>query len=143
VRDLPAPSRDAGFGAEVTTALAQRRDWLVAEGYATRDAAGRFTPATEMLRRLERDELRAVAERLSAESGKAYRDVRPGETIEGVYRRPLDLASGRFAMIETERAFALVPWRDVLERNRGKEVSGAMRGRTMSWTLNQQRGLER
>ncbi|WP_031555674.1 DUF3363 domain-containing protein [Parvularcula oceani] len=143
VRTLPAPGRDAGFGAEVTTALAHRRDWLVTEGYATRDAAGRFTPATEMLRRLERDELRAVAERLSAESGKAFRDVRPGETIEGIYRRPLDLASGRFAMIETERAFALVPWRDVLERNRGKEVSGVMRGRMMSWTLNRQRGLGR
>ena len=87
--------------------------------------------------------MRTVGERLATETGKTHREISPGQTVEGVYRCPLDLASGRFAMIETERAFALVPWRDVLERNRGKEVSGVMRGRTVSWTLNRHRGLTR
>jgi hypothetical protein len=44
--------------------------------------------------------------------------------IEGIYRRHVDLASGRFAVIEKSREFTLVLWRPVLERNLGKSVSG-------------------
>ena len=143
VGERPPPSRDVGLGAEVTTALGQRRDWLVAEGYAVRDGAGRFVPRAKMLARLETDELREVGERLSSEVGKPHRPLRYGEAVEGTYRRPVQLASGRYALIEADREFALVPWRDVLERNRGKEVSGLMRGRTVSWTLSRQHGLER
>lgn len=35
--------------------------------------------------------------------------------------------------------FTLVPWRPVLERQIGKEVSGIMRGRDVSWTFGRQR----
>lgn len=50
------------------------------------------------------------------------------------------LASGRFALIENAREFTLVPWRPVLERELGREVTGVMRGRTVSWSLGRRRG---
>jgi Protein of unknown function (DUF3363) len=68
-----------------------------------------------------------------------YADVRPGERIEGVYRRSIELASGRFAVIEKSREFTLVPWRPVLERSLGRQVSGIAREETISWMLGRQR----
>ena len=64
----------------------------------------------------------------------------PGMRIEGIYRRHVDLASGRFAVIEKSREFTLVLWRPVLERNLEKSVSGVMRGDAISRTLGRQRG---
>ncbi len=93
-----------------------------------------------MLPLLQRRELARVASQLSGELGLNYAEVGPGERIEGVYRRRLDLASGRFALIEKPREFTLVPWRPVLERNLGKPVAGIARGDRISWTLGRQRG---
>ena len=45
----------------------------------------------------------------------------------------------RMAVIKNSREFTLVPWRPVLERQIGKEVSGIMRGRDVSWTFGRQR----
>jgi hypothetical protein len=68
-----------------------------------------------------------------------HRQLRQGERIEGVYRRSLELAGGRFAVIEKSREFTLVPWRPVLERNLDMQVSGIMRGDTISWTIGRHR----
>ena len=57
---------------------------------------------------------------LAGELGKPFYQPVPGARIEGVYRRPVDLASGRFALIETSREFTLVPWRPDLERQLGR-----------------------
>ena len=92
-----------------------------------------------MLGTLRRRELTRVAGQLSDELGLDYADVRPGERIEGVYRRSIELASGRFAVIEKSREFTLVPWRPVLERSLGRQVSGIAREETISWTLGRQR----
>jgi hypothetical protein len=70
---------------------------------------------------------------------RSYAEPRPGERVAGVYRRRIDLASGRFALIEKSREFTLVPWRPVLERNLGKPVDGIVRGDTISWTLGRKR----
>jgi hypothetical protein len=43
------------------------------------------------------------------------------------------------AVIENSREFTLVPWRPVLERAIGKQVSGMMRGQDVSWTFGRQR----
>ena len=88
---------------------------------------------------LRRRELSRVAGQLSNELGLRYAETQSGDRIEGVYRRRVDLASGRFALIEKSREFTLVPWRPVLERNLGKPVVGISRGDTISWTLGRQR----
>ncbi len=94
----------------------------------------------DLLAVLRRRELARVATQLSGELGLAYAEPRQGERVEGIYRRRIDLASGRFALIEKSREFTLVPWRPVLERNLGKPVEGLARGDTISWTLGRRRG---
>jgi len=70
----------------------------------------------------------------------SYVETKSGEKVEGIYRRDVDLASGRFAVVEKAREFTLVPWRPVLERPLGKHVSGIVRGDTISRSIGRQRG---
>ncbi len=139
VTDAPTPVRDAGFGREVRESLAQRRQWLIEQELA-REEQDRIVYRANMLGLLRRRELARVGAQLSDELGLHYAEIEQGERIEGIYRRRLDLASGRFAVIEKSREFTLVPWRPVLERNLGKQVLGIARGDTISWTLGRQRG---
>jgi hypothetical protein len=88
-----------------------------------------------MLAVLRRREVSRVANQFSEELGLRHTEPRAGEPVEGIYRRRVDLVSGPYALIENAREFTLVPWRPVLERNLGKEVSGIARGETFSWTL--------
>ncbi|MFZ0694020.1 MAG: DUF3363 domain-containing protein, partial [Alphaproteobacteria bacterium] len=139
VADAPTPVRDAGFGREVRESLAQRRQWLIEQELARQEEDQTIYRAN-MLALLRRREVARVGAQLSGELGLRYAEMEQGERIEGIYRRRLDLASGRFAVIEKSREFTLVPWRPVLERNLGKQVSGIARGNTISWTLGRQRG---
>lgn len=139
VADAPVPLRDGGFGREVQDALARRRQWLVEQELA-RDEQDRTIYRANMLGILRRRELTRAGAQLSGELGLDFAEVRPSERVEGIYRRSLDLASGRFAVIEKSPEFTLVPWRPVLERSLGKQVSGIVRGDTVSWTLGRQRG---
>jgi type IV secretory pathway VirD2 relaxase len=139
VAEKPVALRDLGFGREVRDALTRRRQWLIEQGFA-REEQDRTLYRGNMLTELQSRELKRAAGQLSGELGLAYTEARSGTRIEGIYRRHVDLASGRFAVIEKSREFTLVPWRPVLERNLGKSVSGVMRGDAISWTLGHQRG---
>jgi type IV secretory pathway VirD2 relaxase len=136
--EKPTPLRDGGFGHEVRDALARRRQWLVEQELAREDQ-NRTIYRANMLGILRRRELTHVAGQLSGELGLDYAEARSGERVEGIYRRPLDLVSGRFALIQKSREFALVPWQPVLERSLGKQVAGIVRGETISWTIGRQR----
>jgi type IV secretory pathway VirD2 relaxase len=119
-----------GFGAKVTKALRQRQQWLIEQGLAEQP---------EMLEKLRTRELQRVARQLSRELGLGYAEAEPGDPIDGIYRRPVQVGSARMALIENSREFTLVPWRPVLERRIGREVSGVMRGRDVSWTFGRER----
>ncbi|WP_287459249.1 relaxase/mobilization nuclease RlxS [Sphingomonas sp.] len=134
----PEPLREAGFGREARTALAARRQWLIAEGLA-QEEQGRIVYRANLLAVLRRRELSRIAGQLSDELGLGYAEARPGERIEGIYRRPVELASGRYALIEKSREFTLVPWRPVLDHHLDKQVSGIMRGDAINWTIGRQR----
>jgi type IV secretory pathway VirD2 relaxase len=139
VAEAPVATRNAGFGREVREALARRRQWLIEQGLA-REEQNRVVYRRDVLAILRRRELSRVATQLSGELGLAYAEPQRGKRIEGIYRRRLDLASGRFALIEKSREFTLVPWRPVIERNLGKLVEGIVRGDSISWTLGRKRG---
>jgi len=139
VASAPVATRDVGFGHEVRDALARRRQWLVEQELA-REEPDRVIYRHDLLASLRRRELGRVATQLSRELDLVYAEPRQGEKIEGIYRRRLDLASGRFALIEKSREFTLVPWRPVLERNLGKPVEGTIRRDIVSWTLDRKRG---
>ena len=101
---------------------------------------GRVVVRANLLATLRRRELNRIAGQLSDELGLGYAEAKAGERIEGIYRRPVELASGRYALIERSREFTLVPWRPVLDRHLDKPVSGIMRGDSINWTIGRQRG---
>ncbi|MGV6801874.1 MAG: DUF3363 domain-containing protein [bacterium] len=49
--------------------------------------------------------------------------------------------SERYGIIERSKDFSLEPWREVMNRNMGKKISGMVRGRQISWTLTRGRGI--
>ncbi|BBD01457.1 relaxase/mobilization nuclease RlxS [Sphingobium sp. YG1] len=127
-----SPVRDAGFGREVRTAMAARRQWLVEQQLADPDGAAlRFRQGSiDMLRQRE---LRQAGEHLAEGVGKPFASAGIGERIEGMIARRVDLEGGSYALVERSRDFTLVPWRDVLERNMGKAAAGIMRADGISW----------
>jgi type IV secretory pathway VirD2 relaxase len=140
VSEAPAPVYNAGFGKEVKAAIVQRRQWLMAQGIGEIDDIGLWKPTPKMLNALRRRELLRVAGQLSNKLGLSFVETRNGDRIEGVVKRHVDLAQGRFALIEKSREFTLVPWRDVLEKEIGKQVGGIMRDGGVSWTIGRGRG---
>jgi type IV secretory pathway VirD2 relaxase len=136
--ETPVPLRAAGFGQEARAALDRRRQWLIEQDLA-REEQDQTIYRANMLGLLRRRELNRAAGQLSRELGLDYAEVRSDDRIDGIYRRSVELASGRFAVIEKSREFTLVPWRPVLERGLGKQVSGIARGETISWTIGRQR----
>jgi type IV secretory pathway VirD2 relaxase len=135
----PEPLRDAGFGHDARDAQARRRQWLIAERFAE-EQDGRTVYRPGMLAALQRRELVCVAGQLSDELGKPFGEAKAGERIEGRLARTVEMASGRHALIERSRDFTLVPWRPVLERHVGKNVSGIMRDSGINWTFGRERG---
>jgi type IV secretory pathway VirD2 relaxase len=132
---------EAGFGAEVRTALTQRTERLVGFGLAHhRESQVMF--ARDLLNTLTQRELADAAAQIADQTGLSYRPVKEGDHVSGIYRRRVDLASDRFALIEDGPQFLLVPWRPIVDRRLGREVLGVLRGGGMSWELRRERGLE-
>src|SRR3546814_8148502 len=74
--------------------------------------------------------------------GLPFAEARAGETVEGRYRGAVQIGDAKFALIEKSLEFTLVPWRPVLERALGRQVSGIMRENGISWTIGRDRGIE-
>ena len=135
------PLSGAGFGADVRQALELRADHLVSEGLARRQGQ-RVTFARDLLATLRNRELDGVAKSLIEQSGLPRHEPSEGEPVAGTFRQRLDLASGRFAMIDDGLGFSLVPWTPQLERHHGQTVTGMMTpGGGINWTLGRKRGL--
>ncbi len=133
----PAPT---GFGADVRTALDERRTFLAENGLATRRGQ-RLIFARDLLSTLRDREIIEVGRKLSGETGLEHRPVQDGDSVRGVIRRSVMLASGRFAVLDDGVGFSLVPWKPMLEQRLGQAVSGVMRGGSVSWDLSRQRGI--
>jgi type IV secretory pathway VirD2 relaxase len=137
----PVPLSEGGFGAEVREAMDARVEYLVQQGLARRQEQ-RVIFARDLLATLRRRELAAAASGLSAETGLPRHEVVEGDRVDGVYRRRLVLASGRFAMIEDGLGFTLVPWSPSLQRHLGRQVSGvAQASGTIAWSFGRKREL--
>ncbi|PBB54814.1 MULTISPECIES: relaxase/mobilization nuclease RlxS [Mesorhizobium] len=138
VSDSPEALRNSGFGRDVREAQARRRQWLIAQGLA-HEEQDRTVYRANMISILRQRELNRVAGQLSEELGLSYAEVRPGDRVQGTLRRSVELASGKYALIEKSREFVLVPWRPVLERHVGKEISGIVQRDGISWNIGRQR----
>jgi type IV secretory pathway VirD2 relaxase len=118
------------FGSNIADAMRRRQQWLVEQGLADKP---------DSLGILRRRELQRIAGQLSRELGAPFVEAESGLPIKGTYRQSVQVGMMRMAVIENSREFTLVPWRQVLERQIGKEVSGIMRGMEVSWTFGRQR----
>lgn len=132
------PLRDAGFGQEMRRATARRLQWLDAHGLAT-ITDGTVTLVPNLIQTLERSELAQASKMLSEELGLEFSEVSPAQVVTGKLARRIDLLSGRFALITNERSFALVPWRPVLAKQLGKDVSGRVRPGGIDWQFGRTR----
>lgn len=134
----PITIADSGFGSETRNALRQRLAFLVDEGFADRWAT-KIVLRPNLLVSLRDRELDSVSKSIAAESGLSYRRTSNGQRVSGIYRRSLMLNSGRFAMIDDGSGFSLVPWRPVIERHIGRELSGVVNGASVSWAFSRSR----
>lgn len=122
----------AGFGAEVRAAWQARQTFLKAEGL---DQVSR-----EDLRATELSEIAASeARRLQ----KRYVALGPREIFRGLYTRNIDTAQGRFALIEGEGRFILVPQTDDMPPFKGQTVTIERSALFRSGGIAGGRGLER
>ncbi len=129
-----------GFGAEVRAALDRRIGALVEQGLARRDG-DKVTLGRNLIGTLRKRELDTVGRRLASETGLAHVPAEAGESVSGVYRQRISLASGRFVMIDNGLGFQLVPWTPSLERELGKQVSGIAGPGGVDWSFGRKRDL--
>ena len=132
-----------GFGNEASSALARRRQWLVAKGFGTSDPTSCFQPQPRMLDQLRQRDIRQASQALSGELELTHSYSVEGENITGTFIRSVELASGKYAVIQKSREFTLVPWRPELEAFRGKPLSGtaSSQGIRWDWNVNRSQGL--
>jgi type IV secretory pathway VirD2 relaxase len=129
-----------GFGAEVRDALQQRADFLIEQGLAERRAE-RLILTQNLLATLRDRDIAATGRQIAAETGLTHRLVSDGERVSGIYRRSVQLASGRFAMLDDGIGFSLVPWRSIAEQRLGQGVAVVVRGGRAFWELGRQIGV--
>jgi len=133
-----APS---GFGQQVREAMNRRRENHIDRGDAARQPNGGIAYRRNLLATLREREVARVGGELASTKGLPFRAAADGETVSGKFTGTVQLSSGKFAMVEQSHEFTLVPWRPVIDRQLGREVSGVMQGGSVSWQLGRQRGL--
>jgi len=136
----PETGAALGFAGEVRSALSQRAQFLVEHGLAERQGP-RVIFARNLLDTLRRRELEDVTKKLEVETGMTHRPVVDGIKISGTYRRSVQLASGRFAMLDDGLGFSLVPWRPVIEERMGQPMTALVRGNFISFDFGRKLGL--
>lgn len=141
-RERIAPTQ-AGFGRELASALARRQQTLIDQGHATRGDDGRVRYRPNLLATLERQERLRAGEQLASNRDVPFRAAEDGERVHGMFKQTLQLASGKYALIENALEFTLVPWRPIIERRRGQEITGIMHGTSISWDIGRNRGIGR
>jgi hypothetical protein len=126
------------FGSGVRQALTEREDFLVDQGLARRVNA-RVILAQNLLATLRDREIAETATRIEATTQLLHRPALDGVRVSGTYRESIQLASGRFAMLDDGVGFSLVPWRPVIEQRLGQQVSAVVDGARVNWELGRSR----
>jgi type IV secretory pathway VirD2 relaxase len=139
----PQPLSSSGFGQEVGEALNQRSEQLVERGLARRQGQ-RVIFMRDLLDTLKQGEVERTIQSISKQTGLDHQPAKPGEVVSGLYRQRINLAAGRFAMLDNGTGFELVPWKPELEQYLGKQINGiALSGGGVEWELGRGRGIGR
>jgi len=129
-----------GFGTEVVRALKARLNLLVSEGLAVQSGQ-RIVLARNLLTTLRERDVSAAGESFAGSTGKRFHRLEDGDNAHGKYRRSIQLASGKFALIENEKSFSLAPWKPMVEARLGQQLSVTIRGASTEWRFNVRKGL--
>lgn len=127
----------SGFGEEVNVAKAQRQRFLLSQGLIEKEQ----NVTEQTLKSLEQLDLTNAGKSLSRDYDKPYKPAATSGKVSGIYRKAIVRPSGKYAVIEKSKEFTLVPWRETMDRNLGKSVTGIIKNQTISWTLSKGRGI--
>jgi len=140
-------SKLSPFAKEMDTAFQQRREWLIKCGYAERSQEGArryITFKRGYVKALEAEGFKAATEKLEGMTGKAHIAQQAGRMIEGTVAQKYELPHGPHAVIETQRAFYLVPWESHHTQKWGKRIKGrVLSGGGIDWDAGRTRGIGR
>ena len=140
--------RDRGFAREINAAFQRRQGWLIQQGHAREITMDDGAPGVQFSRgyttTLERAGHTAAADALTSQMGKQHVALQQGRMVEGTVTRKLELTQGPHAVIETQRAFYLVPWQSVHEQQWGRRIHGRVKGGGgIDWEVGRSRGMSR
>jgi type IV secretory pathway VirD2 relaxase len=135
-KDFPSTE----LGTSIRQALGQREDFLVTQGLARRTGQ-RLVLAQNLLATLRDREIVEAAARIEANTGLLHRPAIDGARVTGTYRESVQLTSGRFAILDDGVGFSLLPWRPVIEKRIGQQLSAVIQGSRVSWALGRSRTL--
>ena len=139
--------KSSAFAKELDTAFQQRRTWLIERGYAELRQDAQKTSIIYKrgyLKALEEEGFKAATQKLEGMTGKAHIAAQSGRLIEGTVAQKFELTQGPHAMIETQRAFYLVPWESTHSQKWGKRIKGrVLSGGGIDWDTGRTRGIGR
>ncbi|WP_083952359.1 DUF3363 domain-containing protein [Sphingobium amiense] len=131
----------SGFGQQVRDAMDRRREHHIEQGDATRGLNGGALYRRNLLATLREREITRIGTEMAASKALPFRAATDGGGVTGKFTGTVQLSSGKFAVVEQSHEFTLVPWRPVIDRQLGREVSGIVQGGSVSWQLGRSRGL--
>ena len=130
---------DASGSKRLSEARAQRQAWLRQQGLIN-DGDDRLSD--DQRARLRALELKRAGDAIAARSNRAAIGLQPGDAFEGTLEGHVDLGAGRMAIVGTAKEFTLVPWREALGRQMGRELSLQRTARGLSWSLGMARARD-
>ena len=140
-------SKSSAFAKELDTAFQQRRTWLIERGYAELRQDAQKTSIIYKrgyVKALETEGFNAAAQKLEGMTGKAHIAAQSGRLIEGTVAQKFELPQGPHAIIETQRAFYLVPWENHHAQRWGQRIKGrVLSGGSIDWDAGRTRGIGR
>ena len=140
-------SKSSAFANELDKAFQQRRTWLIERGYAELsqdEQKASIIYKRGYLKALEAEGFNAATEKLESMTGKSHVATQAGRLIEGTVSQKCELPHGPHAIIETQRAFYLVPWENSHAQKWGKRIRGrVLSGGGIDWETGRSRGIGR
>jgi type IV secretory pathway VirD2 relaxase len=127
-----------GFGNDVRQAHKARKQVLLDRGIISKLHQKLDANSRTILRQAGLD---AAGEEVAQRLAKPYEPLAGGRNVEGIYRETIVRPDGKFAIIERQRSFTIVPWRKVMDRSLGRQISGVVRGHSISWNLGKSKSI--
>ncbi|MGE0769378.1 MAG: DUF3363 domain-containing protein [Hyphomicrobiaceae bacterium] len=122
----PSAQGDRGFGAELSRAVTERRNWLVAQNLGRVRDDGAFELRPSAFAQLRQRELRRVGQEAAQRLRLPYQPISVGQEIRARVGETIDAPNGKIVVLHRGGDVTVVPWSRRLEHMRGREVVGTM-----------------